>query len=302
VEWEKNWRYQKLREILEGYLSNSYSETGLANILPFTPKTIASYLKNYSKIELYFGKDVVEALKQHKKEMKCSSHKNNHMYASDSIGIQLRTLLSPSFELREFTNQQVKSLILFRMCYMFQGNLILVSQKSGVTIDSLLVYLSAPFLKEVLHGEALSFLTWILENQNLYNLQYPVKRKKYLEDLFHSFHQMNGNLIKLSKHSGHSISVLRTILSTRANMVLANQKDYQIEFILKRLKEQEQLYDDLMTAVENQILVHRNGISPTCKNLEISKFKVRKLIHDEIPKRNPVRGIMVNGVLSTLDS
>ncbi len=299
---KENKRYQKLRIILESYLSNQYSYIGLSNVLSYSPQYIQKILVDYSSIDYYFGTDVLEELKHHKEEMKRFSLHNNNLYGLDSIGIQLRVLLKNSFLNRKFTSMEVMSLKLLRMCYLYQGNLELISKLENISIDSLLAYLSAPFLRDVLTEEANHYLNRILAMQNLYNCQYPTERKNYLEFLFSLFHQCNGNLLKLQKQTGHSISVLRTIFLNRSNMLLANQSEKQREWILKRLKDQVSILDDLTTAVEEQILVYRHTMCETYKNLDISNYQVKKLVCHEIPKRNPVRGMLVKGVLSTLDS
>lgn len=295
--------YEQTVHIVEGYLSNYYSYEKLAYHLRCSLANIRKVLDSETVIRNYFGDATIEDLRNHKKFVRCYSHKQDYLFYQDFSGLGLRTLLKCPYDYNaKLTKQQIQSLNILRLCFIHHGNLEEISQILSIKIDSVIAYLSSPFLKDLLSDFTKDYLDSILEKSFLFSSQTSYQRKSYIVFLFESFHQCNGNLVKLCKSTGLSIPVLRFFLSNSYYMMVAKQSDAEIQWIQSRLAEQSELFNDLQDTVEDQILFGRTNILETSECLGISKYKIRKLVKDKIPSKNPVRGVLVSGVLSTLDS
>jgi len=297
-------RYLCTLQVLEGYLSNNYSYEKLASNLSiplFSVQKILGYEADY--IKAYFGNCVYDGIQEHKQIMKRYQAVHNHTYVLDCIHMQLRTLLRNPNDLTLSLNSfQVRALTALRLCYVTNGNLSQVAQLLNISLDSLITYLSSSFLQDIISDNAREFLNQVLSYAFLYMETNPKVRRDYLVFLFERFALVNGNLKRLSRDTNLPIPVLRDILADFRKFLLSGRKFEEHEWILQKLEEQSQLSDDLLTDVEEHILLNRHNMYETYKDLNIRNYKVKKLVREDIPQRNPVRGLLVQGVLSTLNS
>lgn len=296
--------YLMILHVLEGYLSNNYSYRKLSENLHCPFQTVNQILYDKKTIEKYFGLQVCNFLSDHKEIIKrYNSIGGKNLYVLDSVHLQIRTLLeNPNDNSLQFTKNEVLSLSILRLCYIFDGDLGKVAQNLRIPIDSVIAYLNAPFLEHVLSKSAYVFWQEILKFSFLYSYVSAQGRKDFIKYIFDTFVYFRGSLKKMHAATGISIVMLRNILSDNGAMVLADCTIAQKQWILNQLHSQEYLLDNLQTAVEDKILLERRNLYQTGKDLSISKYKVRKLVKEDIPQKNPIRGILIDGVLSTLDS
>ncbi|MCI8574969.1 MAG: hypothetical protein HFI09_00690 [Bacilli bacterium] len=291
-------------QILEGYLSNNYSYLKLAENLKCSLEQVQNTLSDQHMILYFFGKEVYQLLQEHKKIVKSyACLRQSMLFVLDSINLQIRTLLKdPNDTSLRLTKNQVLSLSILRLCYKYNGNLFLVSKQMNLPIDSVVAYLRAPFMEEVLSEQAYLYWQEVLEVSYLFTFDSAKKRKEQICYLFELFFLTQGSLKKMVRMTGINISILRYILSDNHSMVLADITPIKKEWILSRLKDQENLFDSMSKEVEDSIYLERLSIHDTSKKLNLSQYKIRKLVKEEIPLKNPVKGILLEGVLSTLDS
>ncbi len=286
--------YQVSLSILESYLNHEYS-------LEYFKKICKHYLTDnvlhdYSYVQLNFGTETKDVLQKHREHMR-RYYMEKKFHRCGQLSLQLTTLLKNDLDFKQqLSNSQIMSLRILRTCYIYQGNLSQVSSVLHLPIATILTYLSAPFLSQVLSSEANLFLEQILMNAYLFDSAQIYQRKEMLSYLFDVFILTHGNLELTSQLTNFSSSLLRFFLENPQNIFLTgHQKDQ--EWILLQLKNQQEEKD----IVENQVLMNRKKTADITNEFSIGEEKIRKLVKEQIPLENPVRGVLIRGVLSTLE-